>query len=139
MSFEDILEAAEQGHDAEAQFSLGAMYEEGLGVNQDFARAAYWYLKAADQGHASAQNNIGSLYYNGTGVFRNKKKAKHWHTLAAAQGHQAAQRNLSKLDYPYSGDKEITFGKIMKYILISIVALSLIGWGIDIITGLIKR
>ena len=46
---------AEQG-DAEAQYMLADMYDEGHGVPQDDAEAIKWYLKAAEQGHADAQN-----------------------------------------------------------------------------------
>ena len=42
---------AEQG-DAYAQFSLGAMYDEGQGVPQNYAVAVEWFRKAADQGLA---------------------------------------------------------------------------------------
>ena len=47
---------AEQG-DTDAQFLLGAMYNEGKGVPQDYAQAVKWYRKAAEQGNASAQLN----------------------------------------------------------------------------------
>ena len=55
------LKAAEQ-EDAWAQYNLGILYGEGLGVAQDFEQAAYWYRKAAEQGHAEAQNNLGAMY-----------------------------------------------------------------------------
>ena len=40
--------------DAEAQFELGGMYEEGSGISKDDAQAVQWYQKAAEQGHAEA-------------------------------------------------------------------------------------
>ncbi len=42
---------AEQGL-AEAQWSLGVLYESGHGVAQSFAGAAAWHRKAAEQGYA---------------------------------------------------------------------------------------
>ena len=45
--------AADQG-DANAQFNLGVMYDQGQGVPQDYQQAVKWYRLAADQGHASA-------------------------------------------------------------------------------------
>jgi hypothetical protein len=45
---------AEQGN-AKAQFSLGEMYEGGIGVSQDPKEAAKWYLLAAGQGDAKAR------------------------------------------------------------------------------------
>jgi TPR repeat protein len=41
------LLSAEQG-DADAQFSLGLMYDEGRGVPQDHAEAAKWYHRAVE-------------------------------------------------------------------------------------------
>jgi len=49
-----LLPLAEQGH-ADAQFRLGMMFDNGLGVPEDPAQAEYWYnqacpLPAADPG-----------------------------------------------------------------------------------------
>jgi len=49
--------AAKQGS-VNAQNTLGSMYEDGKGVQQSFAEAAYWYRKAAMQGDADAQDNL---------------------------------------------------------------------------------
>ncbi len=57
----------EQGN-ANAQFSLGAMYRNGLGVTQDCAEAVGWWRKAAEQGNAKAQYNLGFMYSSGKGV-----------------------------------------------------------------------
>jgi len=54
--------AAEQGH-AESQYPLSTMYDEGQGLSQDDAQAAYWERKAAEQGHAYAQANLSFRYY----------------------------------------------------------------------------
>lgn len=53
--------AAENGH-AEAQYSLGWMYERGYGVGQDKSEAAKWYHKAAEQRHESAKNLLTYFY-----------------------------------------------------------------------------
>jgi tetratricopeptide (TPR) repeat protein len=49
--------AADQGH-AEAQFSLGWMYDDGRGVGKDEAMAVEWYRRAADQGLARAKDAL---------------------------------------------------------------------------------
>ncbi|KAF9082384.1 hypothetical protein BGX23_012518 [Mortierella sp. AD031] len=41
--------------DARVPISLGDMYKNGDGVEQDYQAAVEWYLKAAQQGHASRQ------------------------------------------------------------------------------------
>ena len=53
--------AAEQGY-ADAQFSLGLMYDSGQGVAQNYVEAAKWYRRAAEQGEAAARNNLGIMY-----------------------------------------------------------------------------
>jgi TPR repeat protein len=45
--------AADQGN-ADAQFYLGLLYDNGKGVPQDYAEAVKWLRKAADQGLADA-------------------------------------------------------------------------------------
>ena len=53
-AYREWLPLAEQG-DAEAQFKLGVMYMNGHGVQQDYAEAATWFGRAAEQGVAQAQ------------------------------------------------------------------------------------
>ncbi len=74
----------EQGN-ADAQFSLGAMYRNGLGVPQDYAEAVKWYRKAAEQGHAEAQSNLGVMYYEGRGVPQDDAHVYLWFDLAASR------------------------------------------------------
>ena len=61
--------AAEQGN-ADAQYNLGVMYDNGRGVPQDDKTAVKWYRLAAEQGDASAQSNLGVMYGTGQGVPR---------------------------------------------------------------------
>jgi hypothetical protein len=49
--FAALVSAAEQG-DAEAQYNLGLMYLEGLGVKQDNVEAYAWIRTAAAQGRS---------------------------------------------------------------------------------------
>ncbi len=69
---------------AEAQSNLGVMYSNGQGVTQDYAEAAKWYRKSAEQGHASAQINLAFMYGNGQGVPHDYVQAHMWYNLAAA-------------------------------------------------------
>jgi general secretion pathway protein A len=85
--------AAEQGH-AQAQNSLGFMYSEGHGVEQDYKEAIKWYRKSAEQGHAQAQNSLGVMYSEGRGVEQDYYEAVRWCRKAAEQGHAQAQANL---------------------------------------------
>jgi TPR repeat protein len=78
--------------DADAQFILGMMYNDGRwGATQDYAEAMKWYLKAAEQGYAAAQNRIGLMYSRGHGVAQSYAEAAQWFRKAAEQGVAATQ------------------------------------------------
>lgn len=49
-----MLAAAKKGH-AAAQYQLGRMYEQGIGVSQEYRKAAALYKRAANQGHLEAR------------------------------------------------------------------------------------
>jgi len=60
------------------QANLGVLYENGLGVPQDYGKARQWYEHAAPQGDANAQNNLGYLYVDGKGVPKDEKRGVEW-------------------------------------------------------------
>jgi TPR repeat protein len=88
--------AADQEHD-KAQNNLGLLYEEGLGVEQDFAAAEAWYRRAAEQGLATAQANLGRLYDLGRGVDPNQTEAAKWYRRAAEQENAKSQYRLGTM------------------------------------------
>ncbi len=73
------------------------MYEQGRGVEIDYAKALKWYRKAAKQDLAIAALGLGSMYEKGTGIPKNAAKATQWYRKAAAQGLETAQNALNKL------------------------------------------
>ena len=90
-----ILPLAEQG-DAYAQFNLGLMYGNGLGVPQDYKEAEKWYRLSAEQGHPEAQYNLGQMYRIGQGVQQDHVLAHMWWNLSASNGDKGAikSRNI---------------------------------------------
>ena len=80
---------AKQGH-ALAQFQLGVLYSQGLGVPQNYGEAAKWVRLSAEQGETEAQFNLGRMYFEGLGVAQDWVLALMWTQLAATQGHEAA-------------------------------------------------
>ena len=92
-AFKLWLPMAEQG-DANVQFNLGVMYEDGLGVKQDDFEAVKWYRKAAEQGYADAQANLGSAYSAGRGVRQDYIEAVKWFKKAAENGSADGQFKL---------------------------------------------
>jgi uncharacterized protein len=94
-----LLQLAEHDNLDKAQYGLGLIYQNVLGVRgvmPDFAEAAKWYRKAADQGFAEAQNNLGVLYASGQGVPQDYVEAVRLFGLAAGQGSAKGQNNLGE-------------------------------------------
>jgi len=80
--------------DAEAQFKLGLMYQEGQVVPKSEVEAMKWYMRAAEQGHVDAQYNLGVMYDKGEAIPQNYTEAVKLYKKAAEQGHVNAQFNL---------------------------------------------
>ncbi len=89
-----LRKAADHGYVA-AQWKLGVMYGEGLGVEQDEREAAKWYLKAANEYNTHAQTKIGHMYEEGRGVNQDYTTAAMWYRRAAKQGDVDAQMRIA--------------------------------------------
>ena len=96
-AFDEWLPLAELG-DAEAQYNLGVMFDQGASVEQDLSRAASWYRKAAEQGFMDAQTNLGMMYVRGEGVPTDHAEASNWLQRAADMGDAEAAELLEQLD-----------------------------------------
>jgi uncharacterized protein len=83
--------------DPKAQHDLGAIYLEGVDVEQDYAEALKWHTLAAEQGYVLAQHDLGTMYLEGLGVPADIAAALHWFTKAAEKGDAKAQSNLGIL------------------------------------------
>ena len=75
-----------------------AAHDAGLGASQDFAEAATWYRRAAENGHAGAQYSLGTMYQNGWGVEADRDEAIRWYRLAATRGHVIAAARLHEME-----------------------------------------
>jgi TPR repeat protein len=80
-----------------AQYLLGAMYQLGEIVPQDYSEAAKWMARAADQGLAVAQFVLGGMYALGQGVAEDPVRAHMWFSLSGARAAQITEAN--KLAY----------------------------------------
>jgi uncharacterized protein len=96
LAVKEFSAAAEKG-DANSQFNVGLMYEQGIGVGKDEKEAVAWYRKAAEQGNSNAQYNLAVLYENGRGTKIDFAKALQWYRKAAIQGDELAVGNLGML------------------------------------------
>ena len=88
----DCRVKAEQGN-ANAQYLLGLMYNNGQGVIQDYKEAVKWYRLSAEHGNGEAQSNLGVMYDNGQGVVQDSVMAHMYWNIAGASGDENAIKN----------------------------------------------
>ena len=62
----------------EAQYEVGLMYANGVGVEQDFEQALHWIRQAAERGLSAAQYLLATRYAAGAGIERVDYKAFCW-------------------------------------------------------------
>ena len=78
----------------------------GFYKSKNYAEAAKWYLKAAEQGFAQAQCSLGYMYAHGEGVKEDKVEAIKWYRKAAEQGEDTAQWRLGNMYDSGSGVRQ---------------------------------
>jgi uncharacterized protein len=84
--------------DPEAQFTLGKNYEAGRsGLKKDYAEAANWYRKSADQGNVYAQASLGILYHAGKGLPHDDVQAEMWFTVSAAHASENDRETIVEM------------------------------------------
>ena len=84
----------EPASSADSEFYTGDRYYNGDGVKKNYAEAAKWYRKAAEQNHVRAQLSLAGCYYYGMGVPKNYAEAAKWFRKAAEQNLPLAQLML---------------------------------------------
>ncbi|MGE6740514.1 tetratricopeptide repeat protein [Allorhizobium pseudoryzae] len=88
--------AASQGY-VLAETGIGYLYDNGLGVPQDYKLAYAHYSKAADAGIGLGYNNIASLTKEGLGVEKDDAKALALYEKAIAAGYRDAAYPAARL------------------------------------------
>jgi len=88
--------SAAQGY-AEAEFSLGSLFQAIVGNTQHSKESIKSFQKAAKLGHAGAQNSLAMHYLLGNGVNKNINKALHWYEEAGKNGNIHAIHNLGRI------------------------------------------
>lgn len=81
--------------DIEAQYNLGFMYQQGLGVHTNIDKAKEWYQKAGEQGSVKAFYSLGWLYHNVEP--KNYTEARYWYERAIGNDSIRAYNNLALL------------------------------------------
>ena len=80
-AYPKLLPVAESGH-AEAQSIVGLLYQMGLGVDVDEAKAMHWYKLSSEQGYGVASNNLAGML----AVRGQKAAAARLYALSREQG-----------------------------------------------------
>lgn len=86
-----LQQKADQG-DKTAQLELGIVYVNGDDLQQDFAKAAHWFLKSAEQGEYHAITSLMLLVREPDLAPATKRKIETW---LKAQGDQLPQLDFS--------------------------------------------
>lgn len=93
------------GH-AWAQYNLGHLYLDGIGVVRDRCRAYRYYLEAASQQHARAMNLLGRCCEQGWGAPRDPVAAAQWYRRSAEGGYFRGQYNWAAVLLNCQRDEE---------------------------------
>lgn len=91
------LGKASRGGDHEAQYRIGLMYRDGVGLTANQQEAAYWFRKAGSNGHSAAQYEIACCFEEGRGVLSDKRVAAEWFWRAAEQGNLQACYKVAQM------------------------------------------
>ena len=91
-----FTEASHNGS-ANAQYNLGVLYHQGLGVQKDTAKAIEMYRVAASNNHPEALYNLAIAYVEGVGVEYNPQIAANYFERSAIGGIVEAAYNLGLL------------------------------------------
>ena len=77
-----------------AQYNLGVMYRDDMGVKQDVNTSTDYMLLNAHQGEAFAQNGLAFACQRGLRVAKSDEEAVLWYAAAAAQGDASGQYKI---------------------------------------------
>lgn len=94
-----LYELATEKENPEAMYLLGTIFDQGIGVSQNYQEAFKWYQRAADRGHGEAMNCLGVLYTLGDGVPKDYAEALSWYGKAVEHGSVSAMNNIATLYY----------------------------------------
>ena len=97
-TFKAMVALANKG-DAEAQYHLGMMYNNGIGTQRDIRQAFEWFQKATAANDPLGAYKLG-CYYDGQGegiVANDKNEALKYKLIAAQAGYSLAQHDVALL------------------------------------------
>ena len=107
-----FAQAAQAGH-VEAMLAVGRIYDAGLGVPADPAKAIVYYKEAALKGNADAQSALATFFYEGQVVPQDLATARKLFQTAAMRGQVEAMFNLAVMSVRgEGGPKDLAMGYV---------------------------
>jgi TPR repeat protein len=97
-TFKAMVQLADKG-DAEAQYHVGMMYNNGIGTQRDIKQAFEWFQKSAAANDPLGAYKLG-CYYDGQGadvVATDRTEALKYKLVAAKAGYALAQSDVANL------------------------------------------
>ncbi len=90
--------AAANKYHEESCMSLGLMYYDGVGVEQNSEKAFFYFKRAAELGNIDARYYTGLFLAEGIGTEENFFQGYRWLELAANEGHPSAAEIISEIE-----------------------------------------
>tara|TARA_B100001971_G_scaffold212606_1_gene243263 strand:- start:3029 stop:4219 length:1191 start_codon:yes stop_codon:yes gene_type:complete len=109
-----LLETIATTGDGASQFKLGLMFYLGTEIPKDLEKAAQWFQKAGEQGHAEAPALLAGIHFSGEGLEKSFVEAYKWYAIAKGRGNTAATANQTEVaklltaEEKAAADKEVT-------------------------------
>jgi TPR repeat protein len=94
-----LYTSATEKENPEAMYLLGTLFDQGIGVSQNYKEAFKWYQHAADRGQAEAMNCLGILYTVGHGMPQDYAEALSWYLKAVEHDSVSAMNNIATFYY----------------------------------------
>ncbi|HLI10743.1 MAG TPA: tetratricopeptide repeat protein [Alphaproteobacteria bacterium] len=122
LAYQELIPDAQTGN-GEAEYLIGEMAADGLGMSRSYALAARWYAMAARAGYEPANLTLGLLYLHGAGdeddptaVAADPSKAVPYIQAAAHSGDRNAEYLLGQLYFQGTGVPQ-DFARAYEYTL----------------------
>lgn len=80
-----------------ARAALGEIYEKGVGIPKDQAKAIDLYRMAASHSNVTAITRLGIIYLDGIGTEKNPSEGRQWLEKAAKMGSDTAEKKLKEI------------------------------------------
>jgi TPR repeat protein len=117
----NITDAKARKGDPEAEYQLGNLYRDGVGVDQDLAQAVGCWGAAALHGHVRAQTTLGDCFTTGgRGVKRDLVQAAKIYRMAARQGDPIGLQRIAEC---YLGGQGVVKDEVEAYAYFALISM----------------